>query len=180
MLSYFDNIFKIAIIIVLICGRRKRQSFLFTVISLGLKASCPPKSRQLNAPVRIVKSWKSRENVIRRRRIPSIIRPLKSKPTWKTPPRKGTTRYSRTTSLVYQRKTASISFCPDLLPRPRNQFSAGLSPPLLFFFWNALTDGTRRRKSRKPTFDVEREKDGTEVKEKQVHGKEGRKTHQLQ
>lgn len=37
----------------------------------------------------------------------------------------------RTAFLVYQRKTISISFCPDLLPRLRNQFSASLFATLI-------------------------------------------------
>lgn len=60
--------------------------------------------------------------------------------------REGTTRYLRTTSLVCRRKIASISFCPDLLPRPRNQFSAGLSSTLILLL--KRFGGTRCRRKR--------------------------------
>lgn len=61
--------------------------------------------------------------------------------------RRGTTRYLRTTSLVCRRKIASISFCPDLLPRPRNQFSAGLSATLILLL--KRFGGTRCRRKRR-------------------------------
>lgn len=113
----------------------------------------------LNVPAGIIKPWKSRENVIRRRRIPRALSVLlgPNRPEKRHAAEK-TTRYSRTTfSLVCQRKTASISFCPDLLPRPRNQFSAGLSATLILLL--KRSDGNERsarvggkEKNRRSTF----------------------------
>lgn len=83
-------------------------------------------------------------------------------------------RYLKTTSLVCRRKIASISFCPDLLPRPRNQFSAGLSATLILPLKRFGGTRSESKEKRKPTFDFE-ERDG-----RKANLLEEKKTHRLQ
>lgn len=154
------------------------MSLIFSNVTPLKPPRCSLESQRLNVPVRIVNSWKSRENVIPRRRIPSIIRPLKSKPTWKTPSRRNDAIFEDDPSpplLSANEKLLafrSVRICFHV--RETNFPQA--SPPLLFFFWNAPTErrgswggGGGKEGNQRSTLKRE-----SEMEEKQIYWKRGK------